>query len=528
MAHDLQSQNLSMTTQTAFHVRLSGKPWILILGFVLLACNYPSTNTPTGENSQLAFAESGQEAPIDTPSIMASLAPTRAPGEPIASPTPDNPHLQPTLRAESAQYVVQAYDTLGQIAQRFGVTVQELTVANNLLDPNQLEIGQLLIIPPASPESMGPAFKILPDSELVNGPVAATFDIAAFVKAQEGYLPKHQEEVEGRFLSGTEIVARVAKEYSVNPKVLLALLEMQSGWLRNSNPRTNTLQFPLGYPDAWRSGLYRQLSWAADRLNEGYYGWKAGLTSGWRTSDGAFIPADPTINAGTAGVQNALAYLHPEDKWRNATSENGFFALYNELFGYPFDFAIEPLVPGDLAQPLMQLPFEKGVPWVFSGGPHSGWGSGSAWAALDFVARGEQIGCQQSGDWVVAVADGLIVRAENGAVVQDLDGDGYEQTGWTVLYMHVAENQRVAAGQFVRAGERIGHPSCEGGVANASHLHLARRYNGEWIPSFGTLPFVMDNWVSASSGTLYDGTMQRDGQAVEACECRDPRNMLQR
>ena len=38
----------------------------------------------------------------------------------------------------------------------------------------------------------------------------------------------------------------------------------------------------------------------------------------------------------------------------------------------------------------------------------------------------------------------------------------------------------------------------------------------------------MDGWVSISDGVLYDGTLQREGQSVEACECRDPEHMLQR
>jgi murein DD-endopeptidase MepM/ murein hydrolase activator NlpD len=219
--------------------------------------------------------------------------------------------------------------------------------------------------------------------------------------------------------------------------------------------------------------------------------------------------------------------LLPQNAWRRAVSEEGVFKTYSQLFGYPFHFAIEPLVPA-VTQPTLQLPFEKGVPWVFSGGPHGGWGGGSAWAALDFAPRGDMLGCNESLDWVAASADGLIVRSENGAVVQDLDGDGYEQTGWTILYMHVSSNQRVRVGDFVRAGDRIGHPSCEGGFATASHLHLARRYNGEWIPASGALPFVLDGWLTTSSGVLYDGVLQRDGRLVEACECRDPEHMLQR
>jgi len=505
------------------------RKWFSFLALILalMACNFPTTTVgdPTLNAALSPIEDSGREVASSAPP---TLPPTRDPKLPILSPTPDAPHGQPTLRSEAGEYVVQPTDILSAIAERFGVTLEELIAANQLIDPNQLEVGQILLIPPQSPESLGPAFKILPDSELVNGPYAIFFDVAAFIDSQPGYLKHHQEEVDQDFLSGAEIVARVATEYSVNPKLLLALLELQSGWLSDPNPRTSSLDFPMGKPDVWRSGLYRQLSWAADNLNKGYYDWKAGSASGWRTSDGMFIPASPSINAGTAGVQYLLALLYPEDEWRHLVRENGFFAMYTQLFGYPFDLAIEPLVPDDLSQPGMQLPFEPGVPWVYSGGPHGGWGTGSAWSALDFAPRGDLLGCNESTDWVVAVADGLIVRAENGAVVQDLDRDGYEQTGWTVLYMHVSQNQRVQVGETVQAGDRLGHPSCEGGIATATHLHLARRYNGEWIPASGVVPFVMDGWVSISDGVLYDGTLQREGQSVEACECRDPEHMLQR
>ncbi len=46
------------------------------------------------------------------------------------------------------QYIVQAGDTLFQIGLRYGVTIEELTAYNNLADPNDLEVGQLILIPP--------------------------------------------------------------------------------------------------------------------------------------------------------------------------------------------------------------------------------------------------------------------------------------------------------------------------------------------------------------------------------------------
>ncbi|MCW5878914.1 MAG: LysM peptidoglycan-binding domain-containing protein [Anaerolineales bacterium] len=502
---------------------------VLLLLLASLACNFPTTTVGPGIASPLPpLAVDPVSTPLGAAVPPPTLPPTRDPSLPLASPTPDSAHTLPAVRSEYSEYVVQPHDFLSAIAQRFGVTLEALIAANTLVNPNALEVGQVLRIPPQAAAGSGPNFKILPDSELVNGPYALFFDVNAFVQGQPGFLKNYREELDARFFTGAQIVQRVASEYSVNPKLLLAVLEFNSSWLSNPNPPTASLDFPMGVDDSWRKGLYRQLSWAADRLNRGYYSWKSGETAGWTLKDGLFVPAAPGINAGTAGVQAMLAPLHTEGAWRAAASEGGLFTTYQRLFGYPFDLAIEPLLPAGLAQPVLQLPFEPGVPWVFSGGPHGGWGDGSAWAALDFAPRGDMLGCNISPDWVVAAADGLIVRSDDGAVVQDLDGDGYEQTGWTVLYMHIAEVNRVPLGVWVRAGERIGHPSCEGGISTATHLHLARRYNGEWIPAAGGLPFVLDGWVSVSDGVLYNGVMQRDGRSVEACECRDPANMLQR
>ena len=498
-------------------------PILLILA--TLACNFPTTQVVV---ATMPVITSPEATPLGANLPAPTLPPTRDPNLPIVSPTPDNAHNLPTLRGDFIEYQVQPYDFLSSIAERFGVTLEELIAANDLADPNQLEVGQILRIPPQSAASLGPDFKIIPDSELINGPTAIFFDVASFIESQTGYLKEYRAEVDQRSLSGAQIVQRVASEYSVNPKLLLAVLEFQSNWVNDPNPRTSTLDYPLGNTDAWRRGLYLQLSWAADNLNQGYYDWLSGATAGWKLTDTTFIPAAPTINAGTAAVQYFFSLVHPQAEWKQAVSDGGIFSVYNRLFGYPFDLTLDPLLPTDLSQPTMQLPFENGVPWVYSGGPHGGWGNGSAWAALDFAPRGEMLGCNQSQDWIVAVTDGLIVRADNGAVVQDLDGDGYEQTGWTVLYMHVATDGRVETGQMVQTGDRIGHPSCEGGYATATHLHLARRYNGQWIHASGALPFVLDGWVSTSSGVLYDGVLQRDGISVEACECRDPANMLQR
>jgi murein DD-endopeptidase MepM/ murein hydrolase activator NlpD len=94
--------------------------------------------------------------------------------------------------------------------------------------------------------------------------------------------------------------------------------------------------------------------------------------------------------------------------------------------------------------------------------------------------------------------------------------------------MHIDSQERVQHGTFVKAGERIGHPSCEGGVSNGTHVHIARRYNGEWIPADQSLPFVLDGWVSLGAGKEYDGYLQLGSQKIEAYSGNSTENDIQR
>jgi murein DD-endopeptidase MepM/ murein hydrolase activator NlpD len=432
-------------------------------------------------------------------------------------------------RQSIEEYTVQRGDSLGAIGERYGVSAFEIADANGMLVSDTLLVGQVLIIPVPNRQAIGSDFKLLPDSELVYGPSAVGFNLGAFVAAYGGYLSSYREEVPGRFLDGSttprtltgaEIVQLVAERYSVNPRPLLALLEYQAGWLRTANPDDNTLAFPMGQVEPGREGLYRQLAWTANRLNFGYYAWSTSGIVSWGFGDGSIKLIAPGLNPGTVGVQNLFADLYIPSEWDKVVAPDGFYATYVELFGNPFQLAYEPLVPAELLQPTLQLPFEPNRVWAFTGGPHGAWDTGSAWAALDFAPPAEVLGCTLSDEWVTAAAPGLVVRTGDGTVLQDLDGDGYEQTGWVLFYLHVEARDRVTPGTVLQPGDRIGHPSCEGGVSGGTHVHFARKYNGEWIPADGEIPFVLGAWVSAGLGQEYDGTMTDGERTIEACDCR--------
>jgi len=366
---------------------------------------------------------------------------------------------------------------------------------------------------------------ILPDSEVVFSPSAMDFDVQAYLNQTSGFLKGHREYLKSTaWTSAADILQRVALENSINPRLLLTLLEMHcecvSGDLRQG-VQVDTL---LGNSDFRRQGLFRQLSWAASRLSAAYYGWKAKQISEVVLQDGSVISLASNWNAGSVAVLYFVAFYDSQTARRALNPEEGLLATHRRLFG---DFerraaAIEPLLPQGLRQPPFILPFEVGRMWAFTSGPHVVWETEGALAALDFAPATYDHGCVPTDAWVTAVADGVVVRSEFGAVVLDLDdpagqpADGFEQSGWAVLYLHIAEKGRVQIGERLRAGERIGQPSCEGGRATGTHVHIARKYNGEWIPAAGEIPFELDGWIAQAGEKPYEGSLVKDGQEVIA------------
>ena len=501
------------------------KRWVSILllaGVVSSAC-IRTVLSPTMTDEEKIQA---------TAAVLATQAvrnPTRVPGAPPPTPTPDAPHKVPELRSEPETYVARQNDTLGLIAASHGISLAQLLEENLIDDPDSLRVGQEVLIPVPIPAGNAPGYKIIPDSELVYGPTVADFNSAAFLEGRQGYLTNYSEKIDDVQIAGVEIINRVAREYSVNPRLLLALLEHMGSWITNPRPTSVQISYPLGYEVSAYKGLYRQLSFAANNLNKGFYLWQANALSHYILPlDGSFIKTNNTVNAGTVGVQYFFSQVLARPAWEKAITAHGFMAQYQSLFGYPFDLGLEPLLPRNLNQPKLQFPFEQGVSWSFTAGPHSSWGDGSAWGALDFAPPGDMLGCNTSDDWVVAAADGWITRSADGQVIQDLDEDGKEQTGWSLLYMHIETRDRVERGAFLKAGEHIGHPSCEGGVSTGTHLHFTRRYNGTWIAADASTPIEMDGWVSSGQGLEYEGALTRKDQTVEAWDGRKPENQIQR
>ena len=488
------------------------------LGLAILACVRLQPDDTLVVTATVA-AQTAQPAQTQIPAVIPPLEGT------LINPTP-NPPRDIGVSPGGGEYVVRAGDSLSGIAFQAGVSLDALLAVNDIANPDNLEIGQVIRLPD-TPTTFGSDFKIVPDSRLVRAPGSSTFDVFAFVERQPGYIRTATDIVNESVLTAAQIVQRVSLEYSVDARLLLALLEFHAQWLTNPNPADDVKTYPMGAPASPfgfdRNGLYRQLTWAADQLNAGYYGWKGrGLTT-LEFEDGARLQFAPGLNAGTVAVQYMLARYNTLGVWQAQVAATGLYRTYVSYFGDPFREAVEPLVPPELAQPQLAFPFPSGQTWYFTGGPHGGWGSGSAWAAIDFAPPDDlttvSSGCYVSANFATAVAAGVIARTDEGTVVLDLDGDGDESTGWTILYLHMAGQDRIGVGTNVGVGDRIGRPSCEGGFSTGTHMHIARRYNGEWIPAYCETcaeprpAFNLSGWtVVGYTNQEYQGYMVRGNE----------------
>jgi len=109
---------------------VGGIAWLLLRPLVAAP---PTTPTPTA-------------TPTLTSTPTATVRPTRTP---TITPTP--------TEAPPRAHQVQSGETLGSIAELYDSTVDELMILNPGITPELLQVGQVLLVPPAEPTSDGEA-----------------------------------------------------------------------------------------------------------------------------------------------------------------------------------------------------------------------------------------------------------------------------------------------------------------------------------------------------------------------------------
>ena len=315
--------------------------------------------------------------PAHAVGTLPALPPTRAPGERVISPTPNPPKVLPTIRTDPDEYIVQTGDTLGKISKLFDIAIETLIEANGISNPDLISAGQTLIIPVPSPQATGSSFKIIPDSELVFGPMSATLDVFDFVKKQGGFLSVYYDtDHNGETFTGAghhEVAGILGQS---------APAAGCSGvYERMGDPdRKGSIDYPLTSKEDWRVGLSQPTTGnepAKPRILSGRS--TASRTGCWRTA-GLTLRRTPSIPA----------RLACKTCWQNYTAAGLIRRSVLRVCLPSMAFLWLPVrcmsfAAGSLNPDAAALRGWQGL--VVYGRAACGLGNGSAWAALDFARR---------------------------------------------------------------------------------------------------------------------------------------------
>jgi hypothetical protein len=182
----------------------------------------------------------------------------------------------------------------------------------------------------------------------------------------------------------------------------------------------------------------------------------------------------------------------------------------------------------------LRLPWSAGETWYLTSGPHS-----TKRAALDFAPPNldprtgkvfANMCARERGDayWVRAAADGHFTAVlRDGCPCVQIQHDDGTTTNYFHLRRSSVKRLGFKVGDPVRAGQAIGHPSCEVGPKRCGathppsgvhvHFHRTNAATGARLPADRA---VLSGWTVKTVGR------QREGLMVKGAEIRETRGKL--
>jgi hypothetical protein len=338
------------------------------------------------------------------------------------------------------------------------------------------------------------AQSVLSDGQFVWGPNAADFDPRAYLQARKSPL-----------LPYADHLALWADYTSVNPQVLLTVLEIQLGWVSRIDPATT--------PEQIEAQIEETAMDLAMAFYEHLYLWGARRPAGQPApaggpvillDDGSAQLLDPATTSGSYAVARVLGSPPAVDGLQAQAVSSDGTEVFPQVFGSLFP-GVDPLDSSNLITPqaappadLLQLPFPLGATWVASGA-HS-WNGGSyppPYSSLDFFTGGAT--CSNPPNlFAVAAATGSATRPYGYDCWLELDHGG----GWVTSYYHL---QHLYSGAPLTRNGKAGTIACEicaGGFATGPHVHFSLKFNGAYTSVEG---IKLSGWTVHVGAVPYDG-----------------------
>lgn len=316
------------------------------------------------------------------------------------------------------------------------------------------------------------------------------FDIEEYLASQAPHL-----------LPYAEVISHWSGYSSISPKVMLALIEQQSGLLTQQQQSTAAIESPLGKLSD-KKGFAEQFQDVADKLANKIYAQK--------TEQGA-SEFGTQITSQTSALNFLFAYdgTDVQHLEANEAAASAFNELYYQLFQQEFSpLKIKPEQKEIQAQApngFLQFPFPLGQSWHV-GGAHTNHGSGSyPLSSLD-MSMGGGWGSNQYNVWVAASAGGRFKRHSS------CFAEIVHANGWSTTYYHLM-NIQYYTGASVGKNTKIANPAhtrgqalCNGGQSTGPHQHWSLKRYGSWHHLNGS---YLSGWRITAQGYSYDTNCYR-------------------
>jgi murein DD-endopeptidase MepM/ murein hydrolase activator NlpD len=319
-----------------------------------------------------------------------------------------------------------------------------------------------------------------------------TPQLQAYLDQQPGPLKGMTFPVGDRRHSFAEVLVGQSSYYSLNPKVLLALLEAQSGLISAPSPSDDQLAWAIGFKgdNGNRRGLTAQIRWAVRQMflaRRSYPDYDP-LTY----VDNSSAPPPAGMSMTEYAVARVLAPTTTPDTLGALLQR--FQQTYARMFGDPRQ-PLAGLPPP--AAPFLSMPMER-VARVTSFFDHGGplltramdqgvmtyWGRRETDVSFAYNGHDGWDYAMAAPEVGLAAADGTVVFAGNAddncatrAVVLD-HGNGYR-----TLYWHLSRVD-VQIGQAIQRGQPVGVIGSSG-CALGPHLHFGVQYLGRDVDPYG-------------------------------------------
>ncbi len=332
--------------------------------------------------------------------------------------------------------------------------------------------------------------------------------IQQFLDTQPGPLKSFRAVLGDREQSFAEILSSRTVLYSLNPQVVLVLIEQQSGLITRADVGPEELDWALDYhgeDEQWR-GLLPQMRWATRELHRAQRDYPAAPELIY--ADASHSPVPPGLGLGGYAIARVLAATTSaaELPAKLEGSSGSFVDAFTRLFGDPTEIAGKPHQPAD---PFLSLPLDRMYP-ITSFYDHDAPFLQQSGSILTY--RGDDsptLSYDGHDGWdyaaapptpVLAAAGGTVVFAGSAddncgarAVIVD-HGNGYRTLYWHLDEVHAQVGP-------VERGAQLGTVGASG-CATGPHLHFQVQFLGRDTDPYGWCgPGGKNPWAAHPAGT---------------------------